>query len=181
MAMPLAQLNSVRYDKGVRNCSQEPDRSQFLQKVVSGECAVAKITLCSDSSDLDCKYEGPRSVYNNLTVSFFSAAKSVIDALAFNSPLPFKVTRAIPWIFEAIPPTVHKGYALLRICKMLGVTPDQVLAFGDGENDIDMFHATAYSVAMENAMPAAVAAAKYTTTSNNEGGVGRFIAQVWDL
>jgi hypothetical protein len=47
---------ATRYDKGVRDCSQEPDRSDFLQKVASGELLVPKVTICSDNSDLDCKY-----------------------------------------------------------------------------------------------------------------------------
>lgn len=61
------------------------------------------------------------------------------------------------------------------------MTPKQVLAFGDGENDVEMLREAAYSVAMGNAMPAAVAAARYTTTSNDEGGVGEFIEKVWNL
>jgi hydroxymethylpyrimidine pyrophosphatase-like HAD family hydrolase len=84
--------------------------------------------------------------------------------------------------FEAICPSVHKGEALRQICESLGtVTPEQGLAFGDGENDIDMFRTAGYSVAMGNAMPAAVAAAKYTTTRNDEGGVGNFLEKVWNV
>jgi hydroxymethylpyrimidine pyrophosphatase-like HAD family hydrolase len=111
----------------------------------------------------------------------FLAAKGAIDSLTLNSPLPFKVTRAIPWIFEAIGYNVHKGEALARICNDLHVTPKQVLAFGDGENDIEMLRMAGYSVAMGNAMPATMAAARYTTTSNDEGGVGDFIEKVWNL
>ncbi|KAF8529938.1 HAD-like domain-containing protein [Gautieria morchelliformis] len=154
---------AARYDKGVQDCSQEPDRSEFLQKIASGDLLVPKVTICSDDSDLD-------------------SAQRALDALTHKSPSPFMVTRAIPWIFEAICPSVHKGKALRQICQSLGnVTPEQVLAFGDGENDIDMFQTAGFSVAMGNAMPAAVAAAKYITTSNNEGGVGNFIKKVWNI
>ena len=59
--------------------------------------------------------------------------------------------------------------------------PKQVLAFGDGENDIDMFQKAGFSVAMGNAMPAAAAAARYTTTCSDEGGVGEFIENIWNL
>jgi len=61
------------------------------------------------------------------------------------------------------------------------VTPKEVLAFGDGENDIDMFQTAGFSVAMGNAMPAATAAAGYTTAGNDEGGVGEFIDRIWHL
>ena len=36
--------------------------------------------------------------------------------------------------------------------------PKQVLTFGDGENDIDMFQKAGFSVAMSNPMPIAAAA-----------------------
>jgi len=153
----------ARYDKGVRDCSQEPDRTRVLEQVANGELMVPKVTICVDESDLN-------------------AVKASLDALPLNSPSPFKITRAIPFIFEAISPDVHKGTALAQICESLeNVSPEQVLAFGDGENDVDMFYGAGYPVAMGNAMPAALAASKYTTTSNDEGGVGHFLEQVWNF
>lgn len=94
---------------------------------------------------------------------------------------PFKITRAIPFIFEAIPPHINKSTALLQICEELHIDPSNVLAFGDGDNDVDMFRVSGHAVAMSNAMPAPRAAAKYVTTSNDEGGVGAFIEKIWSL
>ena len=96
-----------------------------------------------------------------------------------NSPAPFKITRAIPFIFEAIPPTINKSTALLDICKLLSVDPEKVLVFGDGDNDVPMFRVAGHSVAMANGMGSAKATAKYITSSNDEGGVGEFIEKVW--
>jgi len=108
--------------------------------------------------------------------------QQILYELSTSSTKPFKVTRAIPWILEAIPLNVNKGEGLLRLCQTLGtVSPDQVLAFGDGENDIDMFKVVGHPVAMANAMPAALATAKYTADSNDEGGVGAFIEKIWGL
>ena len=110
------------------------------------------------------------------------ATKISLDALPLNAPFPFKITRAIPFIFEAIPPDVHKGTALTQICESLGnVSLEHVLAFGDGENDVEMFHAAGHAVAMGNAMPAAMAAARYTTANNDEGGVGHILDKIWKL
>ncbi|KAF8528927.1 HAD-like domain-containing protein [Hysterangium stoloniferum] len=152
-----------RYDKGIVDCSQEPARSRFLQEVVNGEILVPKVTLCSDTSDPD-------------------SVKIVLDSLVLDAPQAFNITRAIPWIFETIGPEVDKGRALLKVCESLGnISPEHVLAFGDGENDIDMLSTAGHSVAMGNAMPAAIAAARYTTESNDEGGVGTFLESVWNL
>ena len=104
-----------------------------------------------------------------------------LDALPLNGPSPFKITRAIPFVFEAISRDIHKGAALTQICKSLNVTPQQVLAFGDGENDVEMLRTAGHAVAMGNAMPAAIAAARYTTYSNDEGGVGHLLDGIWKL
>jgi hypothetical protein len=101
--------------------------------------------------------------------------------LASDPHRPFIITRAIPWILEAGAPNVHKGHGLLKICELLGISPNQVLAFGDGENDIDMLRVAGYSVAMSNGMSNTIAASKYVTESNDEGGVGVFIERVWNF
>jgi hydroxymethylpyrimidine pyrophosphatase-like HAD family hydrolase len=59
------------------------------------------------------------------------------------------------------------------------ILPNQVLAFGDGGNDVAMLEVAGLSVAMGNAMPAAARAAKWRTGTNDEGGVGQFIEKVF--
>jgi len=54
-----------------------------------------------------------------------------------------------------------------------------VAAFGDGDNDAAMLEAVGVGVAMGNAMPEPKRRASYTTTTNNEGGVGKFLSQVY--
>ncbi|KIJ56593.1 hypothetical protein M422DRAFT_22747 [Sphaerobolus stellatus SS14] len=149
-----------KYDFDTVDKSQEPERSVFLQKIASGEIAITKVTVCIDIVELE-------------------DALSNLNALANSSAQQFKVTRAIPWILEAIPPDVSKGRGLSQLCKSLNISPKQVLAFGDGENDISMFKVAGHPVAMGNSMPAAAAVALYVTDSNDEGGVGGFIEKVW--
>ena len=52
-----------------------------------------------------------------------------------------------------------------------GLSPDNLMAFGDGGNDIEMLKLAKYSYAMDNASPDAKEAAKYLAKSNNEDGV----------
>ena len=52
-----------------------------------------------------------------------------------------------------------------------GITANHSLSFGDGENDIDMFQLTAYSVAMGNASETVKSAATYVTKPFNKDGV----------
>ena len=54
----------------------------------------------------------------------------------------------------------------------LGLGPEQVMAFGDAGNDLEMLAWAGWSFAMANASVEAKKAARYETGSNAEGGVG---------
>ena len=55
--------------------------------------------------------------------------------------------------------------------KMEGVAPEEVMVFGDGENDVDMFSSVKYSIAMGNAEDYVKESASYVTETNNEDGL----------
>lgn len=74
--------------------------------------------------------------------------------------------------------SASKGSALRHACAHLGVSPAAVVAFGDAENDIDMFQAAGASVAMGQADAATRAAATWVTRRNDEAGVAHAI---WHL
>ena len=57
----------------------------------------------------------------------------------------------------------------------LKINTNEIIAIGDGENDISMFEITPNSIAMENAVPLAKEKAKYQTLSNNENGVAHVL------
>lgn len=65
----------------------------------------------------------------------------------------------------------NKGAAMKYLLDVWGVSPDNLMAFGDGGNDIEMLKLAKYSYAMENASPDAKEAAKYIAKSNNDDGV----------
>ncbi len=67
--------------------------------------------------------------------------------------------------------TANKGAALMQLCTGLGIPPEQSMAIGDGNNDIEMLAAAGFSVAMGNAAPGAKQVASYVTVSNNDDGV----------
>lgn len=71
---------------------------------------------------------------------------------------------------------VDKGSALSFLASRLGIGLKNVLAFGDGENDIPMLEAAGFSVAMGNALCGVKKAAKFTTGTNDECGVALAMA-----
>lgn len=63
-----------------------------------------------------------------------------------------------------------KGVALKRLCQMLGIPMEQVLALGDSGNDLSMLQMAGVGVAMGNAPEALQQAADAVTKSNEEDG-----------
>lgn len=65
----------------------------------------------------------------------------------------------------------NKGYALNQLMQHLGIQKNEVLAFGDYYNDLEMLNLVDYSFAMGNAQEQVKEVAKYLTLSNNDFGV----------
>ena len=74
----------------------------------------------------------------------------------------------------------NKGEALRSACDHLGIAPEDVVSFGDAENDIEMFKITGASVAMGQAEDFIKAAATHNTLANTEHGVAASIHQLLD-
>lgn len=69
----------------------------------------------------------------------------------------------------------HKGASLLELGNMLGIKREEIMAFGDGDNDASMLEAAGFGIAMGNAGKRALAVADYVTDSNNNNGVANAI------
>lgn len=121
----------------------------FLAKIKNGEIKVIKAAIC--------QAQGPE------------LEKSRAILKSDYSPTAFTLTQALPFCIELIPTTGSKGIALAKI---IGTSIDakNVIAFGDGENDVSMFKVAGHAVHMANAMPVARENASYGTLSNDEGG-----------
>ena len=80
-----------------------------------------------------------------------------------------------PYIYEILPKGNNKGTGLKKLAKKLGIKQEEIMAIGDGNNDIEMFEYAHYSVAMENGTKPARKVAKYQTDSNENNGVAKAI------
>jgi Cof subfamily protein (haloacid dehalogenase superfamily) len=72
----------------------------------------------------------------------------------------------------------HKGYALQLVQQKLGIGPEQTLAFGDYNNDLEMLRRAAFSFAMDNAHPNVKRVARFTTASNEQQGVEQVLEKL---
>ncbi|MEZ4667663.1 MAG: HAD family hydrolase [Anaerolineae bacterium] len=76
---------------------------------------------------------------------------------------------------EVLPYNVSKGSALKILLKEMGIKSDQVMALGDGENDVEMLQMVGLGVAMGNANTHVKSVADTTTASNDDEGVAQAI------
>lgn len=66
---------------------------------------------------------------------------------------------------------IHKAWGLEELLKRWGLKPEQIMAFGDSENDIEMLELAGISYAMENAEEAVKRVATKVAPANSQAGV----------
>ena len=82
-------------------------------------------------------------------------------------------------LVEIVPLGVSKATGVEEIAKPLGISSDEVVAFGDMPNDIPMLLWAGLGVAMGNAHPDVLAVADEVTAPNSDDGVGRVLERWW--
>ncbi|KUO21394.1 hydrolase [Streptomyces dysideae] len=89
------------------------------------------------------------------------------------------VTRSSPSaLLEISGPGVSKASTLALCCAERGISHEEVVAFGDMPNDVEMLTWAGQSYAMGNAHPDVIAAASGRTVANNEDGVAVVIERM---
>ena len=71
--------------------------------------------------------------------------------------------------------SVSKGNSVLWLCDYLGILSDEVIAFGDGENDISMFKVVGKRIAVDNACFELKKYADEIVFSCSENGVFKYL------
>lgn len=80
------------------------------------------------------------------------------------------VTAGTMWL-DFFDKNASKGAALSMLQDMLGVTPEETMAFGDQMNDIELLKQADYSYAIGNAIPEVKQTARFIADTNVNNGV----------
>jgi len=72
----------------------------------------------------------------------------------------------------------NKGYALQQVLDHFDLTSENVMVFGDYNNDLEMLALTENSFAMKNAHPNVLKVANHKTASNDDFGVERILEKL---
>lgn len=99
-------------------------------------------------------------------------------------PGTFHIIKGSPWPFfvEFLPAGSSKGKGVKTLCEMLNIPLDEVVAFGDGDNDCEMLSWVGHGCAMANANDKVKAAASHTLQhTNDEDGCVRELERLESL
>lgn len=80
-----------------------------------------------------------------------------------------------PFYFEYTDKGVDKARALNEFLPKLGIEPENVIAFGDGQNDRSIIEFAGIGVAMGNAVPEILEIADEVTKTNEEDGIAEIL------
>lgn len=85
------------------------------------------------------------------------------------------VFRSEPYFLELVPQGIDKAMSLATLLSKLGIAKEEMVAIGDGFNDLSMIEYAGLGIAMDNAQEAVKRAANHVTASNEEDGVAQAI------
>lgn len=86
-----------------------------------------------------------------------------------------------PFYLEATMKGISKAGSLQTICDILNIKREEVIAFGDAQNDISMIEFAGMGVAMGNACEELKAAADEITLSNNDDGIAHTLEKYYKI
>lgn len=164
------------------------------------EYGLACITYRDDfilTEDIDDEYVNAESRINDIQKKKVCFKQSVKDPIhkvlltgkpdyvasildEFKEPFQdhLSIYRSTPFFIEIMAQGIDKAASLDRLAKSLGIKQEEVMAFGDGYNDLSMIEYAGMGVAMDNAVDGVKERADYITLSNNDDGIAYALCQM---
>ena len=85
------------------------------------------------------------------------------------------ISKSLPYFLEFASPDVDKGTGLAFVAERVGFARERTVAFGDGENDVELLEWAGYGIAVDNAHERVRAVADFICPHANEEGVAQVI------
>ena len=84
----------------------------------------------------------------------------------------------VPQWFDVLPKGVSKLTGFETLLERTGISPEEVLVFGDGENDVEILSKVPHSVAVANAIPEVKQVAKHHVGASADDGVAHALLEL---
>ena len=121
-----------------------------------------------------CDYSSPLDVQANKIVAELPD-ESVAREIAAKTNSKLQCYRGEKW-YAFMPAASGKTAAIRALAEISGISPEDIVVFGDDLNDIEMLRLCGTGVAVTNAIPEVQEAADEITLSNDEDGVAKWLA-----
>ncbi|MHC5378564.1 Cof-type HAD-IIB family hydrolase [Listeria welshimeri] len=143
------EINIIQYESRGGNfklCEKE-DLAAFL------DYRINKILTAGDPDYMQKNYQAMMAPFKNTLNCVFTA----------------------DFYFEFTAKNIDKAKALDTVLTPIGIHTENIIAFGDGHNDITMVKYAGTGIAMDNAVPELKAVANSITLSNNKDGIAHVL------
>lgn len=167
----------------VQNIIPREQFEKLYQRIIISK-EIGKISIVSTTGDY-CNYDGKTlpSVFDGdiLKVICKIFKKQICNQLQMeNSNLLFSHYAGQNWVrISNVQATKYN--AIKQLCEMLALFKDEVMAFGDDYNDVEMIMNCGIGVAMSNAVEEVKSIADFITMDNNSEGVADFLKKYFDF
>ena len=91
------------------------------------------------------------------------------------------ITTSMRYLLELSNRQCGKHAGVRFLADRLGLSPEQIAAFGDGDNDADMLSYVGQGIAIANASPLCLTAARHVTLDHRHDGVAHGIRTILDI
>ena len=105
----------------------------------------------------------------------------VLDMLKEKMGDELNISFSLDIFLEIMPAGVSKLSGVKFVADSLGIDKNQIIAFGDGDNDAEMLGYVGLGIAVENASPKCKSYAKLVVGHHNEQGPANFLNQFYNL
>jgi Cof subfamily protein (haloacid dehalogenase superfamily) len=85
------------------------------------------------------------------------------------------ISKSLPFFLEFASPEVTKASGLAFLAEHVGFAQDRTVAFGDGENDVELFEWAGYGIAVANAHERVLDVADFVCPPVHEEGVAQVL------
>lgn len=130
------------------------------------ETKLAMESFGEDMPEIDRDFHKREQVYQ--IVALLSEEKMP----AYEGKFPeFRFVRWHEYGIDVLPNNGSKAETLKHVANKYGFEREDIVAFGDGNNDMEMLAYVGVGIAMENAREELKAVSDFVTLSNNDGGI----------
>jgi len=157
---------------------------------VDDELYVARETPASDAyahfQDLTVNVVGDLAAWLTqpptklVTVGDVSAMDALEVVMKARFDRRLYIAKSLPHFLEFAAPSVTKAVGLAFVAERLGFSRKATVAFGDGENDVELLEWAGYGVAVANAHKKVLAVADFVCPSVDEEGLAQFVEAIVD-